>query len=114
MESGMNDATNDGPAAGEPEVLQIDHFEPHVGKIFHFKGTRYAFRLDHIVKSEHPVPSWMKRQPFILVFHGPKERDVMREGSYEAAVEAGPTFRLHVAPIMTPDPGRQDYQAVFN
>jgi hypothetical protein len=98
-----------------PEFLLLEHFEPHVGKIFHFKGTRYAFPLDHIHSPRwDDRPDWVKRHPFTLIFRGPKERDVLPEGLYECEIEGGTTVTMYVAPIMTPQPGCQDYQAIFN
>ena len=59
------------------DLLQIDDFKPHVGKIFRFKGTRHACPLDHIVSDHQRLSEGMKRQPFILIFRGPKERDYL-------------------------------------
>ena len=113
----MNDNTRSGagdPDTTEPEFLQHHDFEPHVGKIFRFKGTPYAFPLDRIILDQQPLPSWMKRHPFILIFQSPKGEGILPEGFYEAEVEGGPTFGIYVAPIQTPEPDRQQYQAVFN
>jgi hypothetical protein len=96
------------------EFLLIDHFKPHVGKIFRFKGTRYAFPLDRIVSDRKRVPKGMKRKSFILIFRGPKEQDHLPEGRYECEIEGGPTYRIYVIPIFTPQPDRQEYQAVFS
>jgi hypothetical protein len=94
--------------------LQIDDFKPHVGKIFRFKGTRYALPLDRIISNRKRLPKGMKRVPFILIFSGPKEREHLPEGLYDCEVEGGPTFSLYVNPIHTPEPDRQEYQAVFS
>ncbi len=104
----------DGTAAKVPEVLLVDHFTPHVGKIFHFKGTRHAIALDHITSSDAPLPDWIKRRPFTLIFRGPKERDVLPEGFYQCEVDGGPVYDIYVMPILSPQPDSQDYQAVFN
>src|SRR5262245_46350586 len=96
------------------ELLQIDDFKPHVGKIFRFKGTRYALPLDRISSSRSRVPKGMKRRPFILIFRAPKERDYLPEGTYDCEIEGGPTHRIYVSPIHTVDPDFQDYQAVFS
>jgi hypothetical protein len=96
------------------DLLQMDDFKPHVGKVFRFKGTRHAFPLDRIVSNHQPLPEGMKRRPFLLIFCGPKEQDYMREGMYDSEVENGPSYRIYVSPIQTPEPGRQEYQAVFN
>lgn len=96
------------------DLLLIDDFNPHVGKIFRFKGTRYAFPLDRIISSREPLPPGMKRRPFILIFRGPKEREYMREGIYDCDVEDGPTYQMYVNPINTPAPDQQEYQAAFS
>lgn len=96
------------------ELLLIDHFTPHVGKICRFRGTRYAMPLHriHADRSEG-VPEGMKRKPFILIFRAPKEAEHLAEGRYECEIEDGPTYLMYVMPIMTPQPGLQEYQAVF-
>ena len=111
---GKSEAEAGEPAAKAPEFLLLEHFKPHVGKIFRFKGTRYAFPLERIVSDRKKLPGWVKRRAFTLIFYGPKERDVLPEGLYEYEIDGGPTYSLYVAPIFTPQPDRQDYQAVFN
>ncbi|WP_315837400.1 DUF6916 family protein [Bradyrhizobium prioriisuperbiae] len=109
--------TNATPDDALPEFLLVEHFEPFVGKIVRFKGTRYAFPLHSIHRPQGPnweKPDWVKRYPFTLIFRGPKERDVLPEGLYDCEIEGGPTVTIYVAPIMTPQPDCQDYQAVFN
>ena len=96
------------------EFLQIADFKPHIGKIFRFKGTRFAFPLDRIIGENQPAPAGMKRQPFILIFRGPKEREYLPDGIYECEIEGGPTHSMYVNPIQTPAPEWQEYQAVFN
>jgi hypothetical protein len=95
-------------------LLQLEHFKPHVGKTFRFKGTRYAFPLDHIISNDDPLPPGLPRRPFALIFRGPREREVLPEGLYECEIENGPTYQIYVAPIHTPQPDRQEYQAAFN
>jgi hypothetical protein len=96
------------------EPLKIEDFKPHVGKIVRFRGTRYALPLERIVSDRKRLPKWVKRRPFILIFVGPKEREVLPEGTYECEFEDGPVYEMYVNPIHTPEPGRQEYQSVFN
>ncbi len=49
----------------------------------------------------------------MLVFSGPPG-DVLAEGMHTIKVEDGTAYDLYLIPIHTPEPGRQDYQAVFN
>lgn len=101
--------------AGEASpFLLLEHFEPHVGRIFQFEGTPYAMPLQSIYSSDRPVADWMKRRPFTLIFRAPRQRDWMREGYYRCSVQDGPSFGFHIAPIQTPQLEFQDYQAVFN
>ena len=95
------------------DLLQIEDFKPHVGKIVRFKGTRFAFPLDHIIGEGQPTPPRMTRKPFILIFRAPQEREYMREGMYECEIEGGATHLMYVNPVQTPSPEWQDYQAVF-
>jgi hypothetical protein len=96
------------------ELLQLKDFKPHVGKIFRFKGTRFAFPLERIISHRRRLPKGLKRRPFTLIFVGPREADLLHEGMYDCEIEDGPTYRIYVNPIHTPRPDRQEYQAVFN
>jgi hypothetical protein len=92
----------------------VEHFEPHVGKTFHFRDTHHALVLDRVIReNENPFRSG-ERRPFTLIFRGPKEREVLPEGLYDCEIDGGPSFNLYAAPIQTPAPERQEYQAVFN
>lgn len=93
--------------------LEIHHFEPLVGTICAFKGTRFRIPLERIIKGQKFIPT-AKRDPFILIFRAPKEREYMPEGYYECEFEGGPTYKLYVTPVHTIEPEFQDYQAVFN
>jgi hypothetical protein len=93
--------------------LEAKHFEPLVGKTVRFKGTRFAMPLIQIVNGQKFLPT-AKRDPFILIFRAPKEREYMLEGTYECEFEDGPTYTIYVLPTHTPEPEWQDYQAIFN
>lgn len=96
------------------KLLQIEHFKPHVGKLVRFKGTRFAFPLEGIISDRKRLPKGVKRRPFVLIFAGPKEREYLSEGLYDCEIEGGPTYQIYVNPIHTPQPDRQEYQAVFS
>jgi hypothetical protein len=96
------------------EMLQIEDFKPHVGKLVRFKGTRFAFPLDRIISDRKRLPKGTKRRPFILIFRAPKEREYMPDGMYECEIAGGPTHLMYVNPIQTPAPEWQEYQAVFS
>jgi hypothetical protein len=97
------------------DLLTFEHFKPHVGKTVRFKGTPFAFPIDRVEgKGGTPPPGWM-RVPFTVIFCGPRDRDaVLAEGQYDCEIEGGPTYSLYVAPVHTPRPDRQEYQAAFN
>jgi hypothetical protein len=95
------------------EFLEVHHFEPLVGKIVRFKGTRFAMPLTTIIRGQKFLAT-AKRDPFILIFRAPKEREHMPEGTYECEFEDGPTYNIYVLPTHTPEPEWQDYQAIFN
>jgi hypothetical protein len=95
------------------EFLELQHFEPLVGKTVRFKGTRFAMPLTKVVKYQKFVAE-AKRDPFLLVFRAPKEREYMAEGYYECEFEDGPTYKIYVAPTHTSETEWQDYQAIFS
>ncbi|HEY2069735.1 MAG TPA: hypothetical protein VGG48_09300 [Rhizomicrobium sp.] len=95
------------------EFLEAHHFEPLVDKVVSFKGTRFAIPMVKVIKGQKFIAA-AKREPFILIFRAPKEREYMAEGLYECEFGDGPTYTMHVSPIHTPEPEWQDYQAIFN
>jgi hypothetical protein len=96
------------------EILTIEHFKPHSGKTVRFKGTPYAFVLDRVEGDSTPPPAGHGRAPFVVIFRGPSKTDVMRAGIYDCEIDGGPTYSLHVMPIHTYQPDRQEYQSAFN
>ncbi len=95
------------------KLLRHDDFSPHLNKLFRFEGRHQVLRLAAVDVTDWPDMPDHLRQPFTLIFHGPRG-DVMPEGFYQAEVEDGARFELYVIPIHTTAPERQDYQAVFN
>ena len=91
---------------------QVEDFEPHVGKTFHFTASGHALTLQR-VDSDRAAPAGM-RKPFILVFTGPPGPGYMREGLLECLIEDGQPFQIYVSPVQTFAADHQEYQAVFN
>jgi hypothetical protein len=98
----------------DPEVLTAESFARHVGKPFRFAGSPHVLTLDRIEGDGGGAPSPGFRRPFILIFRGPREREILPEGFYECEAEGGARFSLYVGPVLTPAPDRQEYQAAFN
>jgi hypothetical protein len=94
-------------------ILTERDFVDHVGKTFTPKGQHRALTLVSIDTTRPPGWEGMPRQPFRLILSGPPG-DVLPEGLYDFAVEGGPEFQLHIAPIHTAARDRQDYQVAFN
>ena len=93
--------------------LELHHFEPLVGTVTRFRGTRFEMPLHSIIKGQKFIAT-AKRDPFILIWRAPKEREHMPEGYYECDFENGETYKIFVTPVFTPELEFQDYQAVFN
>jgi hypothetical protein len=95
--------------------LTVDHFRPHVAKVFRVHDSELAMTLDEV--QVYPLAQeqakGLSRQPFTLIFKGPPGK-VLPEGMYTLDVEGGPSFELYVMPIHTPAADRQNYQAAFN
>ncbi|MBO9557901.1 MAG: hypothetical protein J7515_04865 [Caulobacter sp.] len=100
--------------AAEFVVLTADTFAPHVGTSFQVEGGRHVLSLSEIERFQpepgHGDPNF---QPFVLIFSGPPG-DVLAEGMHTMKVEDGTAYDLYLIPIHTPEPGRQNYQALFN
>jgi hypothetical protein len=95
------------------QVLTADDFMPYAGKTFTPKGQHRGLTLTSVTTSASAGWEGMTRQPFTLILHGPPD-DLLAEGLYDVAVEAGPEFALYIIPIQTLARDRQDYQVVFN
>src|SRR5262245_31328898 len=93
-------------------------FEPLVGKRFRLHvspGTAVEVELIEAVRlPAHPLRAGQppKRQPFSLVFRGPKEF-VLRQRIYPLEQEALGTPEIFLVPI-GPDEVGQRYEAIFN
>lgn len=94
-------------------LLTIEDFEPHVGKVFRLEGVETPLILDRIEPQGEPPPGFV-RPPFILIFTGPRPGPVVPTAIYETTVDTGETFTLHIAAILTEARDRQEYQSSFN
>jgi hypothetical protein len=94
-------------------VLQAEDFEPHVGKTFRFGQDGRSLVLERVERGTKP-PTPELRAPFLVIFREPKQAEHLREGPVHCASEDGAVFELYLAPIHTPQPDRQEYQASFN
>jgi len=95
------------------QILTALDFVPHVGKSFTPRGQHRVLTLVAVNTPKFPGWERMAREPFALVLRGPPG-DVLPEGLYDVAVDDGPEFTLHIAPVHTPARDRQDYQIAFN
>jgi hypothetical protein len=95
--------------------LTVEHFQPHVNKSVQVEGWHHTLTIARI--ETRKLEEWEKdvilRQPFIVIFRGPPG-EVLPEGMRELHIEDGPSLKLYVMPILTPQRDRQNYQAVFN
>ncbi len=94
------------------EGLTADAFTPHVGENFRPRGKHHVLTLVSIDTRRPPGWEQWPRQPFSLLFRGPRG-DVLPEGEYGFDVGDDAYFAFHIIPIHTPAPTHQDYQAVF-
>jgi hypothetical protein len=95
------------------EALTLEFFTPFVGRQFSFEGQPVTLRLASVdPKPRFAMPN-AARVPFLLLFHGPIDT-ILPQGIYRAAIQDGPIMEVHLTPIHTTAPGRQEYQAMFN
>ena len=99
--------------SSESESPRHTDFLPHEGAPFRVDGWSETLRLASV--TAHAPPGWPPhlRQPFALIFHGPRQ-PVLPEGMHHIEAEDGRRFALHIMPIHTVERDRQEYQAVFN
>nr|WP_294510992.1 hypothetical protein [uncultured Rhodopila sp.] len=90
-----------------------EDFLPYAGRTFCFSGQTVTLVLAEIKAMPRAAIPGAERIPFSLIFHG-SAGDVLPEGLYAAAIEAGPKVDLYIMPVHTRAAGRQEYQAVFN
>ncbi len=93
--------------------LTADTFAPHLNAAFRVEGGHHVLSLNEIERTELPPGHHAPVQPFTLIFSGPPG-DVLAEGMHTIRRDDGAAYDLYLIPIHTPQPGRQDYQAVFN
>lgn len=96
-----------------PDEITPETFVDHVNKTFRVicvEGT-LDVELTEVMVHEDPGIEGL-RQPFTLIFRGPKDR-VLSEGLYKVENDDAGSVDLYVIPIMSPG-DYQDYQVVFN
>ena len=79
-----------------PKFLLIEHFEPHVGKIFQFEGTSYALPLQSIISKDQPLPDGIKRQPFT--------RSRLARGTWRSQAPRARSPSVFCLPLAGPEP----------
>lgn len=99
----------------EKEKIVAEDFLPHVNKTVRVDGWHHTLTISKV--QVRKLQEWetdiIPRQPFLVLFSGPPG-DVLPEGMRDLHVEDGPSFKLYVIPVLTPQRDRQDYQSVFN
>lgn len=102
------------PGVAPDIALSAELFGQHVGQTFQAQGGDHRLVLDKVdLIAAQPWHQERGLIPFALIFSGPPGV-VLAEGIHTIRSEAGAAYTLHLMPIHTPAPGRQDYQAVFN
>ena len=91
-------------------ALTADQFSPHVGSLFQMGDTELSLTLVDVETHEAPAG---ERAPFTLLFRGPKA-PWAPENLWSVKGPDGVVHDIYIAPIHTPSPDCQDYQAVFN
>jgi len=98
--------------------ITMEEFEPLIGRSFNVRNTDVSVELKLIEVDDstrgRPWPPSLPK-PFLMIFAGPPER-ILLEGLRVLELPGGPTYQLHVIPILTHDPAStgQHYQVVIN
>ena len=96
-----------------PEEITHEMFADHLEKTFriHCGDEFLDVELTEVEVREGQAIEGL-RQPFTLIFRGPKDR-TLGEGLYKVENEDVGTVELYIIPIITVG-DRQNYQVVFN
>ena len=96
------------------EDLTFETFTGHEGESFvlHVEDERLTLELVEVEHGKYEPMAEGLRDPFLLIFKGPKE-PLATEGVFKVAHETLGELDLYLIPIVSP-PGQQHYQSVFN
>ena len=96
----------------EPKITH-EMFSPYVNSTFRFRvdGRAVELELTEVKVMERGGLPEEFRQPFLLIFQGPKG-EVLQEGLYNVESDAMAAIELYLIPILSTGE-RQSYQVVY-
>lgn len=94
------------------DFSEAEDFDPYLGQAFHLEDVNQALSLEEVERAP-PIVA-LQRNPFTLIFRGPKPGQVVAEGLHPFRTEDGAAGVLYLMPIHTPAADHQDYQCIFN
>jgi hypothetical protein len=94
------------------ESISHKNFSGHLNALFRVDMAETSLELELVeVEVGKPIDPSL-REPFTLIFQGPKD-SILPEGAYNVSNDGAGSFELYIIPIVSPV-ALQSYQVIFN
>ncbi len=94
------------------EKISHENFSGHLNALFRVEVAETSLELELVeVEVGKPIDASL-RDPFTLIFQGPKD-SILAEGSHNLSNDDAGSFELYIIPIVSLG-DQQLYQSIFN
>ena len=94
------------------ERISHENFSGHLNALFRVDVPDTSLELELVeVEAAKPIDPSL-REPFTLIFQGPKD-PILAEGTYNVSNDSAGSFELYIIPIVSLG-DQQLYQSIFN
>lgn len=94
------------------ESITHENFSGHLNASFQVDVGETPLELELVEVETGKSIDPSLREPFTLIFQGPKD-SIVPEGIYTVSNDGAGSFELYIIPIVSPG-NRQSYQVIFN
>jgi len=94
------------------ETISHENFSGHLNALFRVDVAETSLEFELVEVETHKSIDPSLREPFTLIFQGPKD-PILAEGIYTLSNDGAGSFELYIIPIVSHG-DRQSYQVIFN
>ena len=94
------------------ESISHENFSGHLNASFRIDVAETSLELELVEVEVGKSIDPSLREPFTLIFQGPKD-SILPEGIYNVSNDGAGSFDLYIIPIVSPG-DLQSYQVIFN
>ncbi len=94
------------------EKISHENFSGHLNALFRVEVAETSLELELVEVEVGKAIDASLREPFTLIFQGPKD-SILAEGSHNLSNDDAGSFELYIIPIVSHG-DKQSYQAIFN